>query len=747
MKALVSGQAGLAIVKDRDHFCMISAETSSALIRISHADVRLCFGKLNDLTEFNSSSVENLLEEIRVRQSSDRALQLALILLDREEPQEVRGEAAECLRELFSIDVVMTHVANRLYSAPMPDAADLEQAIELCNGDSVTQGFFKGLLDDQQEISERWKVWEDLPIRLFGSLQEKWTFRSVAMREGAFRLFVKERDKEDWALFQMLSHPEFRGNPKAREVFQAWHKPFKTLYTPDRSAFSDETVSQSYVDIQSQVSAHEAFKKAERQRDTIKKLLVKDRLQQALRYTDELILNQRRDSQSEHLAKSLCDLAQFAKERGSPELQLTFARKATEEAPQDAWAYATLGDAYRGVAKYQKALDAFQKSVVFGDHRTGNFGRAEVLREIGQLDEALKVLEFCVHEFPGDEIAANSRAAALADFGRFNEALDAYDELLKDNPYNQVTRSGRAQVLRVLGRLPEALHEFNAIVREFPQEAIPSFTRAEVLREMGDFEKAELELRSLIDRFPHDSFPRLGRARVLRDLGRFDEALAAFDKAIRFHPLDMAGRVGKADTYRKLGKLELARSAYEDVIKRVDSFRHVRFGLASVMVAQSDYAAALALLPDKLPATKSEWVAFHIRGMTFLRRGDFSKARQVLEWGVNECPWGEQREYFATALATCRIREGRYQEAIGLVEQVSTVSVFPTSLAIGMHAYAELGDDQGFFRAFNAIPITASPVVLSLRDSLVNLYKSTKDVRVKAEQIFAAECDSLLLAA
>ncbi len=737
----------MAIVKDGNHFCMISEETSSAFIRIPDADVRLCLGSINDLTEFNAGSVEELLEEVRMRQSSDRAIQLALILLDGEEPQDVRSEAAECLRELFFNNIVVRYVANRLYSAPMPEAADLEQAIELCKADSVTQEFFRGLLDDQQEISERWKVWEELPVQLFGSLQEKCSFHSVATREGAFRLFVTERDKGDWALYQMLSHPEFRGDPKARVVFQEWHKPFKMSYTADRSAFSEERVRQTAKSSQTQVSAHEAFKKAERQRGTIKQLLMKGHLQRALRYTDELILNQRRSSQPEHLAKSLCDLAQFAKECGSPELQLTFAKKATEEAPQDAWAYATLGDAYRGVTQYQEALDAFQKSVVFGNHHTGSLGRAEVLKELGQLDDALQVLEFCVREFPGDEVAANSWAAALADFGRFNEALDAYNQLLKDNPYNQITRSGRAQVLRLLGRLPEALRELDAIVHEFPQESIPAFARAEVMREMGDLDKAELEMRSLINRFPNDPYHRLGLARVLRDLGRFREALAAFDESIRFHPLNMAGLVGKGDTYRKLGNLERAKGVYEDVVKRVNSVRYVRFGLASVLVAQSHYTAALALLPDKLPATKSEWVAYHIRGMTFLRRGDFSNARRVLEWGMNECPWGEQREYFATALATCRIREGRYMEAIDLVEHVSSVSVFPTSRAIGMHAYAGLGDDQGFDRSYDAIPVTASPIVLNLRDSLVDLYKSKKDIQIKAEQIFAAECDSLLLAA
>ena len=737
----------MAIVKDGNHFCMISEETSSALIPIPDSDVRLCLGSLNDLTELDAGSVEELLEEVRMRQSSDRALQLALVLLDREEPREVRSEAAECLRELFSSKIVVRYVANRLYSAPMPEVADLEQAIKLCKADSATQEFFRGLLSDQQEIFERWKVWEELPVQLFGSLQEKCSFHSVATREGAFRLFVTERDKGDWALYQMLSHPKFRGDPKARVVFQEWYKPFKMSYTPDRSVFSEESVRQTVKSSQTQVSAHEAFKKAERQRSTIKKLLVKGHLRRALRYTDELILNQRRSSQPEHLAKSLCDLAQFAKECGSPELQLTFAKKATEEAPQDAWAYATLGDAYRGVTQYQEALDAFQKSVVFGNHHTGNLGRAEVLKELGQLDDALEVLEFCVREFPGDEVAANSWAAALADFGRFNEALEAYNQLLKDNPYNQVTRSGRAQVLRLLGRLPEALRDLDAIVNENPQESIPSFARAEVMREMGNLDEAEREMRSLINRFPSDPYPRLGLARILRDLGRFGEALAAFDESIRSHPLNMAGLVGKGDTYRKLGNLGRAKGVYEDVVKQVNSVRYVRFGLASVLVAQSDYTAALALLPDKLPATKSEWVAYHIRGMTFLRSGDFSNARQVLEWGMNECPWGEQREYFATALATCRIREGRYTEAIGLVENVSSVSVSPTSRAIGMHAYAGLGDDQGFHRAYDAIPVTASPIVLNLRDSLVDLYKSKKDIQIKTEQIFAAECDSLLLAA
>ena len=747
MKALISGQAGLAIVKEGRQFSLLSHETSLKLVQVTQNDVESYLRNLEDLTEIDASSEEELCNELVIRESSDRALQLALIVLDREEPLDFRCEAAECLTELFSTDGVVTHVANILYSAPMPDSAELENAISICNKDTVTHELFEELLDSQPEILERWNAWHELPIGLFGSAEAKQNFRLIAIEEGAFRLFVQQSEKGDWTLYQMLTRPKFRGNPTARNVFQEWHKPFRSSFTPDRTVFAENDIDQSENEIQVPISSHEAFKNAKKQRNTIKQLLAKNRLQQALQFTDELIHSQRRNSMPEHIAKSLCDLAQFAKECGSPELQLTFAKLATQEAPQDAWSYATLGDAYRGVTEYTAAMDAFQKSISFGDYLAGIHGRAEVFKDLGQIDEALETLKSCLREYPDDLVAANSMAATLAEFGRFDESLKYYDKLLENNPYDLVTRSGRAQVLRVIGRLPEALDELNEIVEQFPHEIIPSCNRIEVIKEIGNLENAEFEMRTLIDRFPDNPAPRIGRAKILRDLGRFDDALKAYDEAIRYHPLEMMGLTGKADTYRKMGELELAKTTYQKVIKRIESIRYVRYGLATVLGAQGDYDAALALLPDNLPATKSEWVAYHIRGMISLRRGDFKKARKTMEWGVKECPWMDQREYFSAALATCRIREGRLEEAIECVKQVTSISVVPASLAIGMHAYAELGDNKGYNRFYDAIPTTASPFILRLRDSIHTHYRSTEDSSISTEQIFTAECDSLLIAA
>ena len=749
MKALLSGQAGLAIVRSLAGIRVFSSARPESPVDFKTADIRFRFENVSGMCEFDVDSEDALVEELELRWSSDRALQLSLIALDREEPDSIRSEAISCLQDLFLSSDVTDYVANRVYSAPMPDAGDLRRTIELCDSDTVTGQFFLDLLNDQGEIRQWWEAWEDLPSSLFGSLQGKLEFHADAIREGAFRLFVTGRNKGDWALFQMLSHPSFRGVARARSVFQAWYAPFKTSYTPPRSAFVEEeasTIPQRSAE-RRPVPGHEAFKQAEKQRDAIKKLLKQGRVELALRFTDELVSSQRRHSEPEHVAKSLCDLSQFVKERGSPDLQRRFAEMATLEAPDDAWACSTLGDAYRGLGDYQKALDAFQRSTVLGDQRTGNLGRAEVLKDLGQLEEALQVLDFCVSTFPEDQVAANSRASTLSHFGRFDESLAAYDKILEGISYNPVTLTGRAQVLRSQGRLDEARRELEGVTNCFPEEFVPRYTHAEVIRELGDLVAAEAEMRSLRDAFPDQVIALCGWARTLRDLGQFEEAMTAYDDAIRLHPLNVSGHLGKGDTHRKLGHLDKARNIYLSSMENWPRVGHARNGLASILVAQSNYDEALRLLSDKHPATKGEWVTFHIRGMAFLRGLDLEKANEILEWGIKECPWLEHREYFATALASCRIRQDRYREAVDLVEPVSSLTISPASRAIFMHACGELDDQRSFDQAYAAIPNTASPVELLLRDDLVNRYRGSGGVEVDADRILTAECDLLLLAA
>lgn len=751
MKAILSGQTAIAVCIEGENLHSISLDSPESWIAQQKWELPHLFADATDILQLENVSRSEVIDKLKLQWTQDRSLQLILILLDHEEEPQTRLEAAECLDDFLKQGEVRKYVENHLYSSPLPPTADLNGAIQLSADPSLEHvaEFLSTLQSDQEEISKRFAAWEALPISLFGNPTSKQEFYYEAVRHGAFRLFVTERQKKNLAVIQLLSHPHFRGSSKARTIFQIWAAPFKESVTniefesQEIDNGADTTYKKRFI------SSFDIFQQVDKQKEAIKKLLREGKQELALRFTKELIVKQRRDSEPKHIAKSLCDLAQFAKGLGSPELQLEFVLKAIAEAPDDSWSRATLGDAYRSLGEFQKAQDEYRTAGVLGDVRMALIGRAEVLKDLGQLDEALQIFEQCTQEFPDDRISRNGRAAALAHYGKFQQALDAYDEILQEVPYDVVTVSGRAQVLRDMGRLGEAFNEFSELAKSYPEEMIPQHARAEVLRESGELENAEIAFANLVKRFPLAADARTGYAKILRDLGRFTEALNEFKKIITEFPLNPLAYIGVAETYRKIGSLPEALKAYELVMDRFPRFATARNGKASVLAAMGDYPTALRILPTNLPATQSEWVAYHIRGMAQMRSGKLEKAEGIFEWGVREKenPWVPQRAYFKTALASLRVQQRRYPEVFPLVQEIIHPSIEPIARALIMHASGELGDTPRFNQSYESIRNTSAPVVIELREALAGRYRRQTSSTLPDSWFFLQECDSLLLAA
>jgi len=757
MKALLSGQAAIAILIDNEHFYSLELGELGNVTERQEWEVPLLFEDATDIQQIDDATEATIRENLQLAWEKDRALQLILIFLDSQETMEIRFSAAECVNDFLNSAAVNEYIANRLYSAPLPRNADISLAIRLSTeaGLERVATFLKNLESDQEEIASRYQAWLDLPMDLFGNPSEKSAFYFDAVRLGAFRVFVEQREKRNLALIELLSHPYFRGDSKARQVFQRWAKPFQESATDIK--FENVTAEPKFLDAvksgdrkqKRSVKPHEAFQQAEKQRDTIKKLLVEGDQEKALRFAEQLVANQRRTSDPEHIAKSLCDLAQFVKKLGSAELQLEFAKIAVAEAPEDAFAYAVLGDAYRTLHDYQEALRAYHNAGVFGNVGAAALGRAEVLKDLGQLEDSLTLFESCIEQFPNDIVVHRARAAALADIGNFREALKAYDQVLEIWPSDPITLGGRAQVLRNMGKFEEALLEFEELVRDFPEDHITQHARAETLRDLGRLEEAKKTFAHLIERFPLAAGMRASYAKIVRDLGEFHVAIDQYKLVIKSHPLSLMGYAGLADTYRKIGDFKPALKIYDDLIERFPRQGVGKFGKACIFIAESKYVDALKLLSPYPPATLSEWIGYHIRGMANMRSGKFERAERIFERGLKENPWVSQRQYFQTALASLRIQQSRYEESIELVKGVSNPEVSSIAQAITMHACGALGDTSGFEKAYQAISEKSAPVVVSLRDVLVSKYnRSVRTPRDGSDdQIFLQECDSLLMAA
>ena len=130
MHALISGQAGLAVLWDDHGAWRISADAPDVMIPCVRDGLGRLFGGAVDVIALPNTSTSDAVSRLLSTWHNDRVLQLTLILLDREEEDETRSLAASCVeRHIVAHRQAIEFVANRLRSTPLPAIADLSGAM------------------------------------------------------------------------------------------------------------------------------------------------------------------------------------------------------------------------------------------------------------------------------------------------------------------------------------------------------------------------------------------------------------------------------------------------------------------------------------------------------------------------------------------------------------------------------------------------------------------------------------------
>lgn len=171
-----------------------------------------------------------------------------------------------------------------------------------------------------------------------------------------------------------------------------------------------------------------------------------------------------------------------------------------------------------------------------------------------------------------------------------------------------------------------------------------------------------------VDLSRHDLVAKSQYADALLCVGRTEEALAAYEDVIRGFPAEAVPRCGRADVLLRLGRLPEALTAYDEVARQFPHDVVPRNGRADVLRRLGRYEEALALLPAAGMQGESDWIGFHIRGMTYLGQGKLAEAAGVFERGMRDCSFPMQVPYFATALAVTRLRQREWKQAAQAIE-------------------------------------------------------------------------------
>ncbi|MBI3671134.1 MAG: hypothetical protein HY237_15305, partial [Acidobacteria bacterium] len=368
MKALISGQAGVAVLFDGE--CVSSLRVGSPVeVPLSESEILCVLGDASDLAQLDEINRDAAATELELAWRKDRSLHLALILLDGEADREARQLSTECLQEFIGDPNVLEFILDRLYSAPLPLRADLLGALLLAERvrAAAVVSFLEDLGEHQAEIERCREAWDLLSADRFGGPETKAQFGYALATAGAFRQLAKaEPEEKNNVVVRYLTNPEIRSFRDYRSIVMAWTEPFRVASRVQRPGHElEDTERESFVEyrgkrVEGPRRDSRILEIVNKQKDAIKKLLSQGDTTRALRFVEELIEYQRGRSEDEHLAKSLCDLAQFAKGIGDNKLQMEFAYRAVGIAPTDGWSQAQLGDAYLRLGKYREALEAYE---------------------------------------------------------------------------------------------------------------------------------------------------------------------------------------------------------------------------------------------------------------------------------------------------------------------------------------------------------------------------------------------------
>jgi tetratricopeptide (TPR) repeat protein len=801
MNAVISGLAGVAFVMDGDWFASMHAGDLAVLVPRAPGDYPYLFADAGDLQFLEDVEPAEVVRWLGLAGDQADALQLTLILLDPLLSEQVRRGAAVDLEELYANPEVLAHVERVLFAQPLSPEADLPGAQALTAGQQTfdrVQAFLHRLVCLQPRIREVHEAWTLIPDEEFaGSSMSRREFESVALREGVFRdIVTSPLDAGSFSdlLLRAWRNPRIQTLPNCRRVLKAWFEPLRKAGAALPALIDDDAEGDLAGRAASRmaeklkesrfrgIDREQVLAKVESQKNAIVALMGERNLVLVRKRVAELIAYQKDRGETVYICKSLCGLAQSAKELGLPELQLELTERSIEEKRDDGWSWTQYADALLRNSRLTEALEAYSQAEAFGGGNVvARCGRAEALRAMNRLGDALDAYEQTIHDFPDSVIARNGRAEALRAMNRLDDALDAYDQALRDFPENVVARNGRAEMLRAMNRLEDALVAYDQAIRDFSGDVVARSGRAETLRAMNRLDDALAAYDQAICDFPISVIARNGRAETLRAMNRLDDALAAYDQALRDFPENVVARNGRAETLRAMNRLDDALAAYEQVIRdfprdvvarcgRAETLRAMnrlddalaayeeavhdfpysviaRNGRAWALAALERWDEALEGLPDLVPVSHQDWIGFHMRGMILLRRGDADSAIELLRVGVERNTSPSQQDYFRSALAVALIVKRQFQSAGEMITAIVQPTLAVEASLLNLHVFGEMSIGNRAIEAYERLPQLGPPPFEDLRDELYRRYILRRPAEHDDQWVFVAELECIRQAA
>jgi hypothetical protein len=253
MEAVLSGQAGVALLGDGGTLSSIHVHDLDTSVARRAGEFHYLFGAASDLVFVENISPDNARQEFQAAVDGEDATQLKLLLLATDRPEDIRRTAAEELSELLSASPHAAACAERLLlSTALPHEADVPGAL-LLSSEGPGRDFLQRVGRLQPYVRRAQEAFEAIPEDVFGPSPEdcRTAADAACVREGVVRQFVLAAAGDlGWqgVVLAALQIPAVRSLPNHRNIVMRWKSNLNVV--EQTTAIQDDLSVMAAVDAQ-----------------------------------------------------------------------------------------------------------------------------------------------------------------------------------------------------------------------------------------------------------------------------------------------------------------------------------------------------------------------------------------------------------------------------------------------------------------------------------------------------------------
>jgi tetratricopeptide (TPR) repeat protein len=261
-----------------------------------------------------------------------------------------------------------------------------------------------------------------------------------------------------------------------------------------------------------------------------------------------------RSDQSPNILHEL-SLCLGAAGRGSDAISVL--QKLLQEHPEHAGAWRTLGDQLSAAGDEQGSQDAYEKHLEASTRHPELIRAADSLRR-GELAIAERIARDVLKKDPVDVVAIRMLAAIGIEVGQIDDAINLLERCLDLAPGFHLARQNYALALSRRQRTNEALAQIEKLLAAEPSNPNYLLLKGSFLVSKGDHLPALTLYETFLENYPLQAGAHMNFGHTLKTVGRLQDSIKAYRKSIDLRP-------ATGEAYWSLANLKTFRFTDEEI--------------------------------------------------------------------------------------------------------------------------------------------------------------------------------------